>query len=115
MKRLSYIIVFFTAIAALTLSSKIMAKKPDITSPDFAFPAKVRTDANFRFVAAMKKGNDTEALRALVDAALAQAAVAPDSAGNQADRIEKFAHNCQNEAVASLAYLFCAKIYDDIY
>lgn len=102
-------------IAALTLSSTLMAKIPDITSPDFAFPAKVRKEANLRFAAAMKQGNDAEALRALVDAALAQTAVAPDSAGIQAEEIEKFAQNCKNEAVASLAYLFCAKVYDDIY
>lgn len=100
---------------SLISPSNLMAKTPDITSPDFAFPAKVRKDATLRYETAMRQGNDIDALRALVDAALAETSIAPDSAGNQADAIEKFAKKCKNEAVASLAYLFCAKAYNDIY
>lgn len=87
----------------------------NITVPDFAFPVNVRQNADEQYKIAIKNSDEKAALRALVDASLAQTAIAPDSAGSMANRIERFAAGCKNPAVGSLAYLFTARIYNDVY
>ncbi|MBD5241048.1 MAG: hypothetical protein HDS59_03080 [Barnesiella sp.] len=111
--RLKVITATLLLFASLLCPMRLMSE--NIKSPDFAFPVKVRTQAETHYKTAIKQKNYPDALRALVDKALAETAIAPDSAGIQATEIEHFAVNCKDKAVSSLAFLFCAKIYNDIY
>lgn len=100
------------SLVALT-SAKSMSQT--VNTPDFAYPAKVQTNAAARYEAAMKAHDWQKALRALIDKSLASTVVNPDSLQTSIAEVEQFASTVNNAPASSLASLLAAKMYYDAY
>ncbi|MDE5687084.1 MAG: hypothetical protein K2I18_00475 [Paramuribaculum sp.] len=86
-----------------------------VNTPDFAYPAKVQTNAAARYEAAMKAHDWQKALRALIDKSLASTVVNPDSLQKSIAEVEHFASTVNDAPASSLASLLAARMYYDAY
>ena len=104
------------AITFISLPAALSALNSDIVStPDFAFPQKVTKASLSAMNTALKNGNDIEAIRSLMDYAIAQASIGNDNSKKIISKIDSVIPNLKAPESTSLVKLLKAQIYSDIY
>ncbi len=102
-------------VVSLPLVISATTMKHASTPPDFAYPKQVSTNALRDLQKALRDGNDPLAIRSLMDYALAQASIDPDSLPEALSRIEQVKSASTAPVQRSLLSLLQAKIYLDLY
>lgn len=91
------------------------AQKSKHSAPDFAYPKQVIKDADAMLDKALKAGDGTAVVDALIRSGLAQTAISPDSLPSVIIRIETVAAKEKNEVTHALLDLLMADIYSEYY
>lgn len=91
------------------------AAKPKNNAPDFAYPQQVIKDADKMLDKALKDGDGTAVVEALIRSGLAQTAISPDSLPSVIYRIEAINAKEKNEVTNALLDLLLAEIYTQYY
>lgn len=106
------IATLFCAIFLIIFSASAGSKTQ---GPDFAFPTKVERDALQQYSKAIKRGNDIDALRALIDADIASTSINVDSVLPAISRVRDFIDRAHTPQGRALGQLLLAEIYSRIY
>lgn len=93
----------------------VMSAKPKNNAPDFAFPKQVIKDADAMLDKALKDGDGTAVVDALIRSGLAQTAISPDSLPSVIYRIEAVNAREKDEVTQALLNLLLAQIYSEYY
>lgn len=100
----------------LTILPFIMnAQNPQTDAPDFAFPQQVIKDADQMLEKALKTGDGTKVVDALIRSGLAQTAISPDSLPSVISKIEVVNAKENDEVTTALLDLLLANIYGEYY
>lgn len=91
------------------------AQKSKNSAPDFAYPKQVIKDADIMLDKALKAGDGTAVVDALIRSGLAQTAISPDSLPSVITRIESVAAKEKDEVTHAILDLLLADIYSDYY
>lgn len=102
-------------ISALIALLAFLGATPRTAEPDFAFPREVASASRSRLAKAMKKGNDVDALSALIDLTIASTIADSDSCPSALNRISTFATEARTGQGKALATLLLATCYTELY
>lgn len=91
------------------------AQKSKNSAPDFAYPKQVIKDADAMLDKALKAGDGTAVVNALIRSGLAQTAISPDSLPSVIYRIEGIAAKEKDAVTHALLDLLLADIYTQYY
>lgn len=91
------------------------AQKSKNSVPDFAYPKQVIKDADAMLDKALRAGDGTAVVNALIRSGLAQTAISPDSLPSVIYRIEGIAAKEKNAVTHALLDLLLADIYTQYY
>ena len=108
---LKRIIIVLISIIPLIMS----AKNDEIAEPDFAYPKQVIKEADAMLHTALKTGDGTKVVEALIQSGLAQTAISPDSLPSVVRRIEGVAAETRDEVTHALLDMLLAQIYTQYY
>ena len=111
MKR--FLTLLLISLFGISISASATVKKTAV--PDFAFPKTVITQSESAIKQAISKGNEVEAIRAVMDYSIAQSGIGSDNWQKAIDKIvstEKLLVKPQSKAVMNL---LLATLYNSIY
>lgn len=105
----------FTVILLVLLSAMTVNAKKSSSTPDFAYPKTVATNARKQLDAAVKRHDGTAIVRAAIDLSLAKAAVDNDNLPSVINEISTLAAEERSPETRALLNSLLAKIYSQIY
>lgn len=100
-------------IAGSTAHAKKSAQKSEI--PDFAYPKTVITNSESSLKSSLAAGNDIEALRALMDYALAQGSIGSENLPAAIDKVKETEPKLKSDGAKAFAKLLLADMYRTIF
>ena len=107
------------ALTALALSVSLLAPAANsvVSSsiPDFAYPQTVATDARKQLNASLRAGDETKALRSLIDFALAETAVGSENTPNAIAEVKSTIEKLTDSNARAIANILLASIYSDLF
>lgn len=107
-------LLWLTALATIFCWQAQAATKKTAT-PDFAYPKTVVSDARKSLNESLGRGDDIDALRSLIDLALAQNAITTDNVDATIATVDSTRRRLSAPQARSLASLLTASIYANVY
>lgn len=106
-----------TLLVAMSLMSSVMvvAATKTATKPDFAYPQTVAKNSQKAFDVAVKSGNDIQAIRAVIDYALAQTNIGSENAPQAIEFVKSARTKMTSPASKALLDILLADIYNMVF
>ncbi len=113
MKNVAFIrILLLSFLLSFTVMPSDAASK---NKPDFAFPKTVIKTSDAEISRNLKTGNETEAIRSLLDLVIAQNSIGTDEVAKSISRIKEMTAQVKKPQSQALLNLLLAKIYQNVY